>query len=251
MTVVDGGKAPAWSAIGTTPPKASVYGVHGAEGKTYWKAFATRRQLRSPSEAVEWASLPVGGVSGEHRHTRTEEIYLILSGAGELLLNGESHPVRAGSLALTSVGNIHGLRNTGDDHLDWWVIETLAPATQAVLSGSEPPERADMTQAVVHDLFAQKSVDTAGVFSGPLKRVEFVDVAEGEHRVLGEPDAELAVYVHQGAGHVEAAGLTETVTVAKDTCLLLEAGSRTTFHARAALRLAVVTLAVAAEGGRP
>ncbi|MET9295210.1 cupin domain-containing protein [Streptomyces sp. NPDC003077] len=232
-----------------TSTKASVYGVHGAEGKTYWKAFATRRQLRSLSEAVEWASLPAKAVSGEHRHTRTEEIYLILSGTGELLLNGGPHEVRAGSLALTSVGNIHGLRNTGDDHLDWWVIETLAPATSSVLAGGESPEGGDMTQAVVHDLFQEKRVDTAGVFSGPLKRVEVIDVAAGDERVLGTPGAELAVYVHAGDGVVEAAGLTETVTVGKDTCLLLEAGSRSTFRAAEALRLLVVTLAVEGEGG--
>ncbi|MFE1267828.1 cupin domain-containing protein [Streptomyces sp. NPDC058758] len=238
-----------WSAVGDVSTKASVYGVHGAEGKTYWKAFATRRQLRSPSEAVEWASLPAKGVSGEHRHTRTEEIYLILSGTGELLLNGGPLTVRAGSLALTSVGNIHGLRNTGDDHLDWWVIETLAPATCSVLSGSQPPEGADMTQAVVYDLFEEKRVDTAGVFSGPLKQVEVVDVPAGGQHVLGLPTAELAVYVHDGEGVIEAAGLTETVTLGKDTCLLLEAGSRSTVKAATAVRLLVVTLAVEGEGG--
>lgn len=247
---LDTAAAVPWKAVGNTSSKSSVYGVHGAEGKTYWKAFATRRQLRSPSEAVEWASLPPGAVSGEHRHTRTEEIYLILSGTGELLLNGGPHPVRPGSLALTSVGNIHGLRNTGADHLDWWVIETLAPATSSVLSGSQSPEGADMTQAVVHDLFEQKYVDTAEVFSGPLKRIEVVDIARGEHRVLGRPGAELAVYIHTGAGVVEAAGLTETVTLSKDTCLLLEAGSQTTFRATDPLRLLVVTLSVDGEGGQ-
>ncbi|MEU2953847.1 cupin domain-containing protein [Streptomyces xanthochromogenes] len=239
-----------WTAVGHTSTKASVYGVHGAEGKTYWKAFATRRQLRSQSEAVEWASLPANGVSGEHRHTRTEEIYLILSGSGELLLNGGPRQVRAGSLALTSVGNIHGLRNTGDGHLDWWVIETLAPATSSVLSGSPAPEGADMTQAVVHDLFEEKRVDTKGVFSGPLKQVEVIDIAAGGERAVGRPGAELAVYVHAGEGVVEAPGLTETVTLVKDTCLLIEACSQSTFRATGVpLRLLVVTLAVEDEGG--
>ncbi|MCJ0871920.1 cupin domain-containing protein [Streptomyces sp. AP-93] len=233
-----------WRAVGTTGHKASVYGVHGARGKTYWKAFATRRQLRSESEAVEWASLPIGGVSGEHRHTRTEEIYLILSGTGELLLNGETHPVGAGSLALTSVGNVHGLLNTGSRSLDWWVIETLAPATTAVLSGTQPLQGADMTKAVVHDLFEEKTVDTAGVFSGPLKRVEVVELTAGEDRVLGRDDAELAVFVHAGEGEVSAPGVTERVRLVPDTCLLLAAGSRSSFSATGPLRLAVVTLAV-------
>lgn len=243
-----------WAAVGTTTTRAAVHGVHGAAGRTYWKAFAGRRQLRSESEAVEWASLPPGGVSGEHRHTRTEEIYLVLSGAGELRLDGEAHPVRPGSLALTPVGAVHGLRNTGDGPLDWWVVETLAPATsEALTSGIATPlpkPGVPMPQAVVHDLFEEKAVDTDGVFSGPLKRIELVEIAAGERRTLGSPDAELAVYVHAGRGRAVAEALTETVELAPDTCLLVEAGTEIAVSATVPLRLAVVTLAVAAEGGR-
>ncbi|WP_158013531.1 hypothetical protein [Carbonactinospora thermoautotrophica] len=68
-----------WSTIDTP---SEVYGVHGAEGLTYWKCLARRDGLAGPWEAVEWASVPPGGVSGEHLHTRTEEVYFILSGRG-------------------------------------------------------------------------------------------------------------------------------------------------------------------------
>lgn len=48
----------AFRSIGTVAGAATVHGVHGAAGRTHWKCFAGRRQLDSPTEAVEWASIP-------------------------------------------------------------------------------------------------------------------------------------------------------------------------------------------------
>ncbi|MEJ8642000.1 cupin domain-containing protein [Streptomyces sp. MS1.HAVA.3] len=115
----------------TTGP-ADIYGVHGTAGLTHWKALASGLDLAAGWEAVEWASVPPGGVSGEHRHTRTEEIYFVLRGSGEIVLDGVSHPVSEGWMVLTGVGTVHGLRNTGDTDLDWLVIEIRSPT---------PPER--------------------------------------------------------------------------------------------------------------
>ncbi|WFE28330.1 cupin domain-containing protein [Solwaraspora sp. WMMD791] len=238
--------AGAITAVATaTGPSATVYGVHGAAGRTHWKAFAGRRQLGSATEAVEWASIPPGGISGEHRHTRTEELYLIVAGRGEVLLNGVPHPVAAGSVALTGVGNVHGLRNTGSDELNWWVIETLPPTTTALLSGARPPHGgAPLSNVVVTDLFAQGAVDTTGIFSGPLHRIDLVDVAAGCEQVIGRADAELAVYLHhgRGTGHSSVAG--EPVRLAADTCLLIPAGAQLTLAAETDLRASVVSLRV-------
>lgn len=244
-------RATAWSVVGNPEVRATVHGVHGAEGRTHWKAFAGRRQLQSPTEAIEWASIPPGGVSGEHLHTRTEELYLLLSGSGDLLLNGVAHPVRTGSLALTGVGSVHGLRNTGDTVLDWWVIETLPPATRAALSGEWPIQGGGaMNSAVVFDLFEQKSVDTAGIFTGPMRHIDLVDLPAASLTTIGRPDAELAVYVHAGEGEVsqDGPGAAGATRLTADTCLLLPAGSRAEFSADSDLRMTVVTLAVEAQG---
>lgn len=110
-----------------------VYGVHGSEGLSLWKCLARRAGLFGSWEAVEWAWIPPGGVSGEHLHTRTEEIYFILSGRGQITLDGRSYQVLAGDLILTSVGTRHGLRNTGTEGLGWLVIEVASPATAMAL----------------------------------------------------------------------------------------------------------------------
>ncbi|NEC91783.1 cupin domain-containing protein [Streptomyces sp. SID12501] len=239
-----GGSPRGFRSIGTTTGAATVHGVHGAAGRTRWKCFAGRRQLDSATEAVEWASIPPGGLSGEHHHTRTEEIYLVLHGHGEFLFNGAPHRVGPGSLALTAPGNVHGLRNTGPSDLDWWVIETLAPGTDAVLSGAvlSHPGVPPMGDVVIHDLFAERTVSTDGVFSGPLRRVETVELDAGGQTELGAPDAELAVFVHSGTGRATADGV--TAALSPDTCVTLSAGTSTGFEAATPLRLLIVTLAL-------
>lgn len=82
---------------------------------------------------MEWAWIPPGGVSGEHLHTRTEEIYFILSGCGQITVDGRPYQVQTGDLILTSVGTRHGLRNTGTEGLGWLVIEVASPATARAL----------------------------------------------------------------------------------------------------------------------
>lgn len=114
-----------------------VYGVHGTEGESQWKCFARRNDLFGSWEAIEWAGLPPGGISGEHLHSRTEELYFIVSGTGVMLIDGQEHPVEGGDLILTTLGTRHGLHNVGDDELTWLVIEVLGPPMAAVLSGHQ------------------------------------------------------------------------------------------------------------------
>jgi uncharacterized cupin superfamily protein len=111
-----------------------VYGVHGTEGASSWKCLARRNDLFGSWEAVEWAGLPPGGVSGEHVHSRTEELYFIISGTGVMRLDGRDYPVRGGDLILNGIGTRHGLRNVGADRLTWLVIEVVGPLTAAVFS---------------------------------------------------------------------------------------------------------------------
>lgn len=177
---------------------ATVLGVHGSPGKTGWKAFYTRRHLESPTEAVEWATLPPGGVSGEHLHTRTEEIYIILEGKGEIALNGSIYPVKSGSLILTPPGNIHGLRNTGETTLNWFVVETLAPFTQSAIQGSKVTLEETMPAHYV-DLHKNPLVDTTEYFDGPMTSVERISLKKGDLLTIKRAHSEVAGYINCGA----------------------------------------------------
>ena len=46
----------------------------------------------------------------EHYHKRATELYYVLDGEGVVVLNGEEHPVRKGSLVHIPPGVVHGAR---------------------------------------------------------------------------------------------------------------------------------------------
>jgi mannose-6-phosphate isomerase-like protein (cupin superfamily) len=58
---------------------------------------------------------PGSGV-GYHLHDK-DEIYYVLEGAGDLMMNGEVTRVTAGTAILTRAGDSHGLRQVGDEDL--------------------------------------------------------------------------------------------------------------------------------------
>ena len=61
-----------------------------------------------------------------HAHAGQDKAYLVLSGAGEFLLEGKTLPMRAGDCLVAPGGVPHGVRNSGSERL--LVLAILAPA---------------------------------------------------------------------------------------------------------------------------
>jgi mannose-6-phosphate isomerase-like protein (cupin superfamily) len=198
--------------IGDLDEPSVVYGVHGTLGLSRWKCLARRAGLFGAWEAVEWAWIPPGGISGEHVHTRTEEIYFILSGRGEMTLDGRPHQVGPGNLILTGLGTRHGLRNIGDEGLGWLVIELLSPATSAVLRGATPPTPPNKTRperggremnAEVFNLRQKGEVDPrSSVFTGPLRSIRVVNLEPGQRAELATTGVEHTLFTLKGFGEI-------------------------------------------------
>jgi mannose-6-phosphate isomerase-like protein (cupin superfamily) len=207
---------------------ADVYGVHGAAGLTHWTCLARRTGLHGGWEAVEWAGLPPGAVSGEHLHTRTEEMYLLLRGRGEVTLDGRAHRVAAGDVVLTGLGTRHGLRNTGTEPLEWLVIEMTATETATA------PTTPIMHSAVVTNLRGIGRLDPRVVFTGPLRALEVLRLPAGGRAHLAAEGMEHTVYVTEGGGRAAPSGA-ETgevrVPLAPGTALTLPLGTGVTLTA--------------------
>lgn len=73
-------------------------------------------------------TLEPGASIGEHAHTNTEDLYLILEGHGTGILNGERFPVSVGDLFLVKAGGNHGLINDSAGPLTFLGVLTRSPA---------------------------------------------------------------------------------------------------------------------------
>ncbi len=68
-------------------------------------------------QSLAEAVVSVGSATDEHYHKVSEEIYYVLSGIGEIRVNGESAPVRAGDAIALAPGAVHKIWNRGDADL--------------------------------------------------------------------------------------------------------------------------------------
>ena len=69
------------------------------------------------------ALLP-GAAIGYHLQEE-DEVYYVLSGTGEMEMNGKTFPVKAGDAVLTRPGSSHGLKQTGKDDLVIFIVYEL------------------------------------------------------------------------------------------------------------------------------
>ncbi len=106
--------------------------AHGGAGE-----ILTRRVLDSGVDSacnfIDITIVPVGCTIGTHMHPAdNEEIYIVISGDGEMHLDGETFAVAAGHVIVNRPSGTHGLRNTGERDLRLVVIEVPVRGDGAV-----------------------------------------------------------------------------------------------------------------------
>lgn len=75
---------------------------------------------------VAYAMLPQGRSYHPHCHDDHEEVYYIIKGHGEMVVDEECRPIRDGDIIYIGKNQIHSICNTGEDDF----IEFLAFASQ-------------------------------------------------------------------------------------------------------------------------
>jgi quercetin dioxygenase-like cupin family protein len=100
-------------------------GPHGGSGSTIAHSFFA--DAPGLDLVVRKRVLHPGASIGVHRN-RTDEIYCVIAGQGELDLDGELQPIGPGSAVLTRAGARHGLRQVGDGDLVVMVVYRNAGA---------------------------------------------------------------------------------------------------------------------------
>jgi mannose-6-phosphate isomerase-like protein (cupin superfamily) len=124
--------------VSDTSSASQVIGVHGGSGLMHWKRFVTGLMMHAAWDSFEHNRLEPGAAVGEHVHTRTEEIYFIVSGKGMMKYDGEEFEVVPGDLIMTPLNGRHGITNHGSEPLDFVVVEALPPSIVNALPEYSP-----------------------------------------------------------------------------------------------------------------
>lgn len=69
------------------------------------------------NQSLAEATVAPGLVTEAHYHTRSEEIYYILQGRGEVNIEGETSALTKGDAVVIAPGARHQIRNSGDEPL--------------------------------------------------------------------------------------------------------------------------------------
>lgn len=89
-------------------------GTHNGGGSTIGYSFFSKAE--GLKMVFRKRVLHPGSAIGYHLQ-KEDEIYYIISGAGEMQMNGKNFPVKEGDAILTRPGSSHGLKQTGIDDL--------------------------------------------------------------------------------------------------------------------------------------
>lgn len=105
-----------------------IFNVNDIEEKVMPNFMGGEKELRANIRIDELgkilasATLVPGASIGEHTHTDSSEIILLLSGKGTLIDDGESFPVEAGQVLYCPKGHTHSLINTSDEDLVFFAV---------------------------------------------------------------------------------------------------------------------------------
>ncbi|MGL4854530.1 MAG: cupin domain-containing protein, partial [Lentisphaeria bacterium] len=91
--------------------------MFGGEGKVLLQHFFNADEMQSANRLCAKLTFAPGCSSGFHIHEKEEEIFLILSGKGEVNDNGIICYVKEGDSILTKSGEGHSIKNIGEEDL--------------------------------------------------------------------------------------------------------------------------------------
>ena len=128
--------------IGTNEEPVRIRGVHGGRGDLYWKCFVRLHMTHAPLAGYEYVLVPSGTAIGRHKHSRTEEIYFILSGRGLMHQDEDSAEVGPGDLIMTRRDVTHSMDVLGDAPVELLVSEIYPPDVLDRLPAHSPEAQA-------------------------------------------------------------------------------------------------------------
>ena len=93
--------------------------IHGGGGRIATRHLWGPEDFASSWTFVDHALLSRGSSLGRHYHEHMDEVFVVLSGAGEMTIGDRTTRIGPGHLTLQRPGEGHGLLNPCEEHLDF------------------------------------------------------------------------------------------------------------------------------------
>jgi mannose-6-phosphate isomerase-like protein (cupin superfamily) len=100
----------------------TVQSYHGGEGAARYRRALDPAVFQTNWSYVDHLLLPPGASDGRHRHPGIEEIYYILNGDGEAMVNNETVPIHKGDAVPVLLNEVHSFKNSGPQDLEFMII---------------------------------------------------------------------------------------------------------------------------------
>ena len=94
---------------------------HGGKG-VYTVRTHFEKEFDSNISYIREIILKAGSSVGIHKHEGDKEIYYFVSGKGVMTVDGEEQEVKPGDVVLTKSGSSHGLENSNEEDMIFFVI---------------------------------------------------------------------------------------------------------------------------------
>lgn len=94
---------------------------HGGKG-VYTVRTHFEKEFDSSMSYIREIVLKAGSSVGVHKHDGDEEIYYFVSGKGVMTVDDQEREVEPGDVVLTKTGSSHGLRNSAEEDMIFFVV---------------------------------------------------------------------------------------------------------------------------------
>ncbi|SRR6266567_7862021 len=95
---------------------------HGGDGTAQYRRALDPSVFQTNWSYMDHLVLPAGASDGRHRHPGIEEVYYVLNGDGEAIVNGETAVIHKGDAVPVLLNELHSFKNTGSQDLELMII---------------------------------------------------------------------------------------------------------------------------------